>query len=162
MATKRKADSYQGVIMNKKLKLRDNYQLPEDTVFFIHTLSNDVQSFMHYDYIMNQFVIRIKKTSGSKTTVITMDEIECHGLLKHIQPALAVAKKYAGKIMPDVIDIPFLTKSMNVGDFGTILFVKENAYKRGEIDFDIRKCAKKDDGEFGYSQAWSGTQNGRY
>ena len=93
------------------------------TVFFIHTLSNDVQSFMHYDYIMNQFVIGIKKTSGSKTTVITMDEIECHG---------------------------FLTKSMNVG--GTILFVKENAYKRGEIDFDIRKCAKKDDGEFGYSK----------
>ena len=43
-------------------------------------------------------------------------------------------------------------KLLKVGELGTILFVKENTYKRGLIKLDIRKCIKRENNGFGYTK----------
>ena len=146
MASRRNRDSYQDLIINKKLKLGLNGELPENTVFFNDSLSEELHMYLNYDdYVMNNLVVGIKKTVGQNTCEITLDELECDGLLKHIPLALTVAKKYSGKNMPDLVDIPFETKLIYTGEIGVIVFVKENSYKRGEIDIDIRSvtCRSK-------------------
>ena len=65
MATKRKQDFYQEMITNKKLKLGDDMVLPADIVFFTHSLSPEISTYLNYDYVVNEFVIGIRKT---KTT----------------------------------------------------------------------------------------------
>lgn len=48
--------------------------------------------------------------------------------------------------------MPFEIKELKLGELGTILFVKENAYKRGLVELDIRKCTKKVNNTFGYTK----------
>ena len=156
MATKRKLDFYQEMLTNKKLKLGDDMELPADIVFFTHSLSPEISTYLNYDYVVNEFVIGIRKTKttseGTRETVVNLDQTECAGVLKQLPVALAVARKYCEKKASKPADVPFETKELKVSELGTILFVKENTYKRGLVEMDIRKCTKRENNAFGYTK----------
>lgn len=138
--------------MNKKLKLNDQLDLPDDMLILQDKLCSELDMFLDYDFVMNQFGIGITKQTKDKSTCIRLNEIECAGVLRLTPYALRVAANYSSSRASKPVDIPFETKELNAGDMGTVLFIKENNFKRGDIQFDLRKCVKKEDDSLIYTK----------
>ena len=62
-----------------------------------------------------------------------------------------IISRYTVKRSPKPIDITFELCKGDVGGLITVLSVKENLYKRGKFDIDIRKCLRREDGTYTYT-----------
>lgn len=150
MAAKRTFESYQGVVACKKLKSESDFK--DDKVFSRDTLTEEMDTSLEYDFITNEFGICLRKQTKETVTLIKFSENECDGILKHFSLALKVIDKYTSKRSSKPIDIPFETVDLSDGHAGVIMFIKENSYKRGSIQIDLRRCIKRVDGTLIYTK----------
>lgn len=133
-------------MVNKKLKLNEELDLPEDMLLAQDKVSSEFDTCLVYDFVLNQFGIGIQKETKEKKSLIKLTEMECDGVLRLMPYALKVADKYSRVKASKPVDIPLEPVAFNVGDMGTVFSIKESAFKRGDIQFDLRKCMKKEDG----------------
>lgn len=150
MATKRVRESYQEVIVSKKLKSESDFK--DDKIFSRDALTEEIHMCLEYDFVTKDFGISISKQLTDKHTYIKVSDIESYGILKHFPLALKVIEKYSSKRATKPIDIPFEAVEFDAGEAGVIICIKENSFQRGNIQIDLRKCIKRADGTLIYTK----------
>ena len=140
-------DKYSDILKQKKLKLTDNMELLEDSVLRSDNLDEELKSSLAFDHIMCEYIILIERETEAKKTSISLSETEISNLVDKMPTALRVGKKYLTKKFPGTLDVPIeLNTPHRLGEFHSILFVKENTFSGDKIVIDLRKCGKKEDG----------------
>ena len=152
MAQKRQSEMMNS-LSTKMLKLTEDIDLEDDKNLDDFDLSEDVKMYFRYDSLLKTFVAGVEK--------IRMDEVENRwinfgqeeilNLINLLPIAEKIISRYTAKRSPKPIDIPFELFKGDVGDLITVLSVKENSYKRGKFDIDIRKCLTREDGTYTYT-----------
>ena len=100
---------------------------------------------------MKIFAIGLEKSRKDGERYITVGAEEINTIVRLLPALTKVSKRYATKRSPRLIDIPVEINDCDVGDLVTVMSLKENMYKRGQFDIDIRKCVKREDGSFRYT-----------
>ncbi|XP_060578347.1 uncharacterized protein LOC132735421 [Ruditapes philippinarum] len=72
-------------------------------------------------------------------------------IIKLLPAIEKLVDRYTCKRSSKNIDIPFEACRGNIGDLITVVSLKENNYKRGHFDVDIRKCVKMEEGSYRYT-----------
>ena len=140
-------DKYSDILKQKKLKLTDDMELLEDSVLRSDNLDEELKSSLAFDHIMCEYIILIERETETKKTSISLSETEISNLVDKMPTALRVGKKYLTKKFPGMLDVPIeLNTPHRLGEFHSILFVKENTFSGDKIVIDLRKCGKKEDG----------------
>jgi hypothetical protein len=115
-------------------------------------VSEDLNSFLEYDFVMKTFSVTLEKERKDGKRCICFGTEEIASIIRFLPAIEKLVDRYSSKRSPKVIDIPFEACSANIGDSLTVVSLKENTFKRGSFDVDIRKCIKKEDGNYQYTQ----------
>ena len=149
MAQKRSAEYSEDCDSVKILK-----QLEEndgDMTLDSSDLSPDFRSSLEYDCVMKTFSVTLEKDRKEGNRFICFGEEEMRKIIKLLPVIEKLVSRYSIKKSPTIIDIPFEACDGKVGDLVTVISLKENSYKRGHFDVDLRKCIKKEDGSYQYT-----------
>ena len=144
--------SFQEGFVNQKMKNNIVLDIQEDKCLAEDQLTSELTMSLVYDFMISEFVIGLTKRSKDKTNNINMNELECTGIIRLSPLMQKVVKKYSVTRASNPIDMPVETIEMCEGDFGTVLSVKENTFKRGDFQIDLRKCMKKEHGTWVYTK----------
>ena len=153
MATKRKNELVVEDIPSKILKaLNDESAFYNDVFLDSSLLSEDLKCSLEFDAILKMFVVGLeKKLKGDEKRSISFGVKELDNIIRLTPTLEKISSRYSAKRSPKILDIPFEMEKGEIGDLITVMSLKENLYKRGMFDVDIRKCVKKADSEYQYT-----------
>ena len=147
MAEKRLNDEMETAV-SKKFKQTEFEDISLDN----SDLSEDVRCFLEFDAMLKTFVFGIEKTRKDGNRQISVSEEEIENMLKMLPALTKISSRYASKRSPRLIDIPFQISKGEIGELVSVMSLKENMFKRGQFDLDIRKCVRKEeDGVYRYT-----------
>lgn len=73
-----------------------------------------------------------------------MRDGDISSMLEKLPFAKSVARRYSDNLAATIFDVPFEPSPLYANEFGPVLFLKENKFKRGEFAVDVRKCIKRE------------------
>lgn len=135
----------------KKIKQLDSVELMDDVVLDKTEILPDLKFSLEYDPVLRIFAFGIEKKRDEGDRCISVGEEELNNMIKLLPTLVKVSDRYTSKRSPRLIDIPLEASSAETGDLVTLISLKENMYKRGQFDIDLRKCVKKEDGGYRYT-----------
>ena len=151
MATKRTHDAVD-IVPVKILKIsNEHYDDSEDVLLDCSELSDDLKCSLEYDAILKMFVIGLEKKLKEEKRWIRFGEKENDCIIRLLPTLVKLSSRYSSKRSPQPLDISFEMSQSSVGERLTVMSLKENMFKRGNFDVDIRKCIKKEDNNYQYT-----------
>ncbi|WAR24601.1 hypothetical protein MAR_038270, partial [Mya arenaria] len=140
--TKRPLEDIDSAIKLKTLKLDDNYEPKEDSIFVSSSLTADVSASLVFDYVLSKFVIELRKNKNERETSVCLSERNIQGLIDKLPMAIKIAEKYQQRQSSRSLDIPFEIPGEGTNEMTLMMSVKENNFgKTRKFQIDIRKCS---------------------
>ena len=153
--------NYNDMVKSQLIKLDDNMELAKDLDFLSINVKEDIGLKVEFDVVFNEFNIILSKTSAQsrEKKCIGLSENEAEALIKKLPIAFSLARRYTYKTTSKPVNIPVeLVNFPNEYEPKTVLFVKENAYRKGQMNIDIRKCVKREDPQLPYIYTKNGVR----
>lgn len=149
MAQKRAAEHMENITKTKFLKqIEEN---DDDVILDTSVLSSDFTSSLEYDCLLQTFSVTLEKQHKDGHRCVCFGDEELKSIVNFLPVIEKLICKYSQKRSPKPLDIPFEACKSKTGDIVTVVSLKENSYKRGHFDVDIRKCVKREDGSYMYT-----------
>jgi hypothetical protein len=92
--------------------------------------------------VSKTFSVTPEKERENGNRWICFGEEETENIIKLLPAIEKLVERFTCKRSPKNIDIPIEACRGNIGDLITVVFLKENNYKRRHFDVDIRKCVR--------------------
>ncbi|KAL4223813.1 hypothetical protein ACF0H5_017278 [Mactra antiquata] len=153
MSLKRFAENIQDDVQNKVLKkMEENDNNVDNDITLDHSsLCEDVNCSLTYDSVLQTYSITFEKQREEGNRYICVSEKNIETISKLLIAVEKLAVRYTNKRSHRLIDVPFQVTSGKIGELITIVSLKDNAYKRGSFDVDIRKCFVKEGNTYQYT-----------
>ncbi|KAL4239271.1 hypothetical protein ACF0H5_000088 [Mactra antiquata] len=153
MSLKRFVENKLEDVQNKMLKKMEDNESSMDIDITLNnsSLCEDVDCSLVYDSILQTFSITIEKHRDEGNRYICVSDQHVGIISKLLIAVEKLAARYSAKPSPCLIDVPFQVSSGEIGELITVVSLKENAYKRGSFDVDIRKCFIKEGNKYQYT-----------